>query len=286
MRIGVVFPQIEIGPDPAAVRDYAQAAESLGYAHVLAYDHVLGANAGSRPGWSGAYRHTDQFHEVMVLLAYVAGLTETLELVTGVLILPQRQTALVAKQTAEVDLLSGGRLRLGIGIGWNDVEYEALSEDFGNRGRRSEEQIEVLRLLWTNELVTYRGRWHTVDDGGINPLPVQRPIPVWFGGMDERVLKRLARVGDGWIAAGRPGRPAARHDRARPDLRSRRRPRPRRDRRRRQADRSRHTRRLGPRPGRLARPRGHPRVPDHDGRRPEVAPGPHRRNHPVQRGGP
>ena len=204
MRIGVVFPQIEIGPDHVAVRDYVQAAESLGYAHVLAYDHVLGANAGSRPGWSGAYRHTDQFHEVMVLFAYVAGLTETVELVTGILILPQRQTPLVAKQAAEVDLLSGGRLRLGIGIGWNDVEYEALSEDFTNRGRRCEEQIEVLRLLWTNELVTYKGRWHTVDDGGINPMPVQRPIPVWFGGMDERVLKRLARLGDGWMPQGGP----------------------------------------------------------------------------------
>jgi probable F420-dependent oxidoreductase len=204
MRIGVVFPQTEIGADPAAVRDFAQAAESLGYTHLLAYDHVLGANAGSRPGWHGAYRHTDGFHEVMVLFGYVAGLTETIELVTGILILPQRQTPLVAKQAAEVDVLSGGRLRLGIGIGWNDVEYEALSEDFHNRGRRSEEQIEVLRLLWTNDLVTYKGRWHTITDGGINPLPAQRPIPVWFGGMDERVLKRLARVGDGWMPQGSP----------------------------------------------------------------------------------
>jgi probable F420-dependent oxidoreductase len=204
MRIGVVFPQTEIGADPAAVRDFAQAAESLGYTHLLAYDHVLGANAGSRPGWRGAYRHTDGFHEVMVLFGYVAGLTETIELVTGILILPQRQTPLVAKQAAEVDVLSGGRLRLGIGIGWNDVEYEALSEDFHNRGRRSEEQIEVLRLLWTNDLVTYKGRWHTITDGGINPLPAQRPIPVWFGGMDERVLKRLARVGDGWMPQGSP----------------------------------------------------------------------------------
>jgi len=204
MRIGVVFPQTEIGADPAAVRDFAQAAESLGYTHLLAYDHVLGANAGSRPGWHGAYRHTDGFHEVMVLFGYVAGLTETIELVTGILILPQRQTPLVAKQAAEVDVLSGGRLRLGIGIGWNNVEYEALSEDFHNRGRRSEEQIEVLRLLWTNDLVTYKGRWHTITDGGINPLPAQRPIPVWFGGMDERVLKRLARVGDGWMPQGSP----------------------------------------------------------------------------------
>jgi probable F420-dependent oxidoreductase len=204
MRTGAVFPQTEIGADPVAVRDYVQAAESLGYTHLLAYDHVLGANAGSRPGWRGAYRHTDQFHEVMVLFGYVAGLTETLELATGILILPQRQTPLVAKQAAEIDVLSGGRLRLGIGIGWNHVEYEALSENFHDRGRRSEEQIEVLRLLWTNELSTYEGRWHTVSDGGINPLPVQRPIPIWFGGMDERVLRRLARLGDGWKPQGGP----------------------------------------------------------------------------------
>jgi probable F420-dependent oxidoreductase len=204
MRIGVVFPQTEIGTDPMAVRDFAQAAESLGFSYLLAYDHVLGANADSRPGWRGAYRHTDRFHEVMVLFGYVAGLTENLGLVTGILILPQRQTPLVAKQAAEVDVLSGGRLRLGIGIGWNDVEYEALSESFHNRGRRSEEQLEVMRLLWTNELVTYEGRWHTITDGGINPLPVQRPIPVWFGGMDERVLKRLARIGDGWMPQGSP----------------------------------------------------------------------------------
>ena len=204
MRVGVVFPQTEIGADPIAVRDYAQAAESLGYRHLLAYDHVLGANAASRPGWRGAYRHTDQFHEVMVLFGYVAGLTSDLEVVSGILILPQRQTALVAKQAAEVDVLTGGRLRLGIGIGWNDLEYEALGEDFHNRGRRSEEQVEVLRLLWTRELVTYEGRWHRITDAGINPLPVQRPIPVWFGGMDDRVLRRLARVGDGWFPQGAP----------------------------------------------------------------------------------
>ena len=204
MQLGVVFPQTEIGADPAAVRDYAQAAEALGYRHLLVYDHLLGANAGSRPGWRGAYRHTDMFHEPFVLFGYLAGLTEKIEFVTGVLILGQRQTALVAKQAAEVDVLAGGRLRLGIGIGWNAVEYEALGEDFHNRGLRSEEQIEVLRALWTQELVTFDGRWHKITDAGLNPMPVQRPIPIWFGGMDDRVLRRTARMGDGWFPQFRP----------------------------------------------------------------------------------
>ena len=202
MRIGVVFPQLEIGNDPALIRDYAQAAESLGYDHILVYDHVLGANRETHDWLRGPYRHPDAFHEPFVLFGYLAGLTEKIELVTGILILPQRQTALVAKQAAEVDVLSGGRLRLGIGIGWNSVEYEALGEDFSNRGRRSEEQIEVMRGLWTNDLVTLNGRWHTITDAGINPPPVQRPIPVWFGGYDDRVLRRIGRIGDGWIIAG------------------------------------------------------------------------------------
>ena len=203
MRLGVVFPQNEIGADPIAVRDYAQAAEALGYHHLLAYDHVLGANTDSRPGWRGAYGHKDMFHEPLVLFGYLAGVTQRLELVNGILILPQRQTALMAKQAAEIDVLSGGRLRLGIGIGWNDVEYEALGEDFHNRGRRSEEQIEVLRLLWTQELVTFHGRWHKITDAGINPLPVQRPIPIWIGGMADKVIRRIARVGDGWMPQGK-----------------------------------------------------------------------------------
>ena len=202
MRIGVVFPQLEIGNDPVLIRDYAQAAESLGYDHLLVYDHVLGANRETHEWLRGPYRHPDAFHEPFVLFGYLAGLTQKIELVTGILILPQRQTALVAKQAAEVDVLSGGRLRLGIGIGWNSVEYEALNEDFTNRGRRSEEQIEVMRELWTNDLVTFNGRWHTITDAGINPLPVQKPIPIWFGGYDERVLHRIGRMGDGWIIAG------------------------------------------------------------------------------------
>ena len=199
MKFGVVFPQTEIGSDPGAVREYAQAAESLGYDHIIAFDHVLGANAESRSGWSGAYRHTDSFHEPFVLFSYLAGLTETIGLTTAVIILPQRQTVLVAKQAAAIDVLSNGRLRLGIGTGWNAVEYEALGEDFHNRGRRSEEQIALMRELWTNELVTFNGRWHTVTDAGLNPLPVQRPIPVWFGGRADQVIKRVAETGDGWF---------------------------------------------------------------------------------------
>jgi probable F420-dependent oxidoreductase len=199
MRVGVVFPQTEIGADPAAIRDFAQAAESLGYHHLLAYDHVIGANPASRPGWRPPYTYKDCFHEPFVLFGYLAGLTSKIELVTGIIILPQRQTVLVAKQAAALDVLSHGRLRLGIGIGWNPVEYEALGEDFHNRGQRSEEQIEVMRRLWTNELVTYEGRWHKIADAGLNPLPIQRPIPVWFGGSDDRALRRLGRLGDGWF---------------------------------------------------------------------------------------
>ncbi|HTF91390.1 MAG TPA: LLM class F420-dependent oxidoreductase [Verrucomicrobiae bacterium] len=199
MRVGVVFPQTEITADPTAVKDYAQASEDLGFAHLLAYDHVLGANPASRPDWRAPYSHLDMFHEPFVLFGFLAGLTKRIELVTGIIILPQRQTVLVAKQAAALDVLSKGRLRLGIGIGWNAVEYEALGEDFKNRGRRSEEQIDVLRKLWTQQLVTYNGQWHKITDAGINPLPVQRPIPLWFGGTDERALRRLAKLGDGWF---------------------------------------------------------------------------------------
>jgi probable F420-dependent oxidoreductase len=199
MRIGVVFPQTEIGVDPGVIRDYATAAEELGYQHILAYDHVLGANPASRPGWRPTYTHKSPFLERFVLFGYLAGLTKAIELVTGIIVLPQRQTALVAKQAAALDVLSGGRLRLGIGIGWNAVEYEALGANFKDRGARSEEQVQLMRRLWTEELVTFEGRWHKITDAGLNPLPVQRPIPVWFGGTDDRALRRLARLGDGWF---------------------------------------------------------------------------------------
>ena len=206
MEIGVIFPQTEIGADPAAVRDYAQAAEELGYRHLTIFDHVLGANI-ERPDRAGGrwpYTHRDLVHEPFTLLSYVAAVTQHIGLMPGVIILPQRQTALVAKQAAEVDVLSGGRLRLGVGLGWNDVEYEALGENFHNRGRRVEEQVAVLRALWTNELVTFEGRWHRITDAGLNPLPVQRPIPIWMGGSAEAVLRRVGQLSDGWVLVGRP----------------------------------------------------------------------------------
>ncbi len=204
MQLGAIFPQTEIGADPGAVRDFAQAAESLGYEHLLVFDHVLGADPSKREHWERPYSHTDTFHEPFVLFGYLAALTETIQMTTGILILPQRQTALVAKQAAAVDVLTGGRLRLGIGIGWNDVEYEALGENFSNRGRRSEEQVELLRLLWTQEVVNFKGRYHQVTHAGINPLPVQRPIPIWFGGGAPNVVKRIGRLGDGWFPQFQP----------------------------------------------------------------------------------
>jgi len=210
MKIGVVFPQTEIGDDPAVIRDYAQAVEAMGYTHILAFDSVVGANPDRPGGWDSQFDYRHAFHEPFALFAFCAAVTRRIELATGVLILPQRQTALVAKQAAEVDVLSGGRLRLGVGVGWNPVEFEALGENIHDRGRRIEEQLEVMRLLWTRELVAYEGRWHRVPDAGIKPLPVQRPIPVWMGGESEAVLRRAARLADGWITLQtfRPG-PAA-----------------------------------------------------------------------------
>jgi probable F420-dependent oxidoreductase len=204
MQIGAIFPQTEIGSDPAVIRDYAQAVEAMGYRHIVAYDHVLGASAATRPNWSGPYTTESLFHEVFVLFGYLAALTRQVELVPGVLILPQRQTALVAKQAAEVDVLSGGRMRLGVGNGWNEVEFEALGEDFHTRGARIEEQIAVLRALWTEPVVDFHGRWHTITAAGIKPLPVQRPIPIWLGGYVDIVLRRIGRIGDGWLPQRRP----------------------------------------------------------------------------------
>lgn len=204
MKLGAIFPQLEIGADPGAIREYAQTVEGLGYNHIAIYDHVLGADPSHYTGWQGAYTSRDLFHEPFVLYGYLAAVTTRLELATEIIILPQRQTVLVAKQAAEIDVLSGGRLRMGVGIGWNAVEYEALGEDFHTRGRRSEEQVRLLKLLWTQEVVTFQGRWHTITAAGLNPLPVQRPIPIWFGGGDDQVLKRIARFGDGWFPQGSP----------------------------------------------------------------------------------
>jgi probable F420-dependent oxidoreductase len=205
MKLGAIFPQTEIGNDPAVIRDYAQAVEEMGYDHILVFDHVLGAHPDRFEGrFRPPYRYDTPFHEPFVLFGFLAAHTSRIELTTGILILPQRQTALVAKQAAAVDVLSKGRLRLGVGIGWNFVEFEALSENFRNRGRRVEEQIALMRRLWTEELVEFEGKYHTVKRAGINPLPVQRPIPVWMGGMAEPALRRIAKIADGWYPQFRP----------------------------------------------------------------------------------
>jgi probable F420-dependent oxidoreductase len=204
VQIGVVFPQTELGGDRGAVRAYAQAAEELGYRHLLAYDHVLGADRAVHRGWNGPYDVDTTFHEPFVMFGFLAAIT-SLELVTGVIILPQRQTALVAKQAAEVDLLTGGRFRLGVGVGWNRVEYEALGLEFGNRGRRYDEQIGLLRRYWTERTVTHKGEYETVTGAGIAPRPVQQPIPIWFGAQSTRAYRRAGRLGDGWFPQVQPG---------------------------------------------------------------------------------
>jgi len=202
MQLGVTFPQTEIGADPVVIRDYAQAIEGLGYKHLVVFDHVLGADPGNRSGWRG-YTHRDVFHEPFVLFGYLAAFTQ-LEMVPAVIILPQRQTALVAKQAVEVNILTRGKLRLGVGVGWNPVEYEALGMNFHTRGRMIEEQVELMRLLWSQDIVTYKGRYHTITEAGLNPLPLGQSIPIWMGGGADVLLRRVARLGDGWFPQGQP----------------------------------------------------------------------------------
>jgi len=204
MRIGVVFPQTEIGADVGAVRAYAEGVQALGFSHVLAYDHVLGADPAVHEGWSGPYDVRTTFHEPLVLFGYLAAVT-SLELVTGIIILPQRQTALVAKQAAEVDLLSQGRLRVGVGLGWNAVEYEALGKNFADRGHRLAEQVALLRRLWTEPSVTFAGQYEQVTGAGLAPLPVQQPIPLWFGAQSRPAYIRAGQLADGWFPQVPPG---------------------------------------------------------------------------------
>jgi probable F420-dependent oxidoreductase len=197
MQLNAMFPTRDIGSDPTRIRDWAQAAEELGYAYIEVPDHVFGAAA--RDGWTPLYNENDPFHETFVTLGFLAAVTTRIRLSSGILIAPQRQTGLIAKQAAEVDLLSGGRLRLGIGNGWNHVEYEALGADWKTRGAREAEQAQVLRRLWSGDIVDYEGRFHHMKGVNIVPPPVQRPIPIWFGGSSEAVVKRAARLGDGWM---------------------------------------------------------------------------------------
>ncbi len=208
MKVGVVFPQTEIGTSAADIAAFARAAEDMGYDHVVAYDHVLGVVPRSAD-WKG-YTYKDTFHEPLVLFGYLAAITRRLELATGILVLPQRDARLVAKQAAEVDVLSGGRLRLGVGVGWNSAEFDAMGADFRSRGARAEEQVALLRALWTQEVVTFEGRWHRLVEAGINPLPVRRPIPIWMGGESDAALRRTARLADGWMAGGTLRTPTAR----------------------------------------------------------------------------
>lgn len=198
MKLGVVFPQTEIGDDADTIARFATTAEDLGYDHIIVYDHVIGAGTASRPDWNGPYTSESMFHEPFVLYGYLGALTKKLGLVTAVIILPQRQTVLLAKQAASLDVLTKGRLRLGIGTGWNQVEYQALGESFTNRGVRSEEQIDVLRKLWSDPVMSYDGKWHKITEAGLNPLP-KRQIPIWLGGMAPQVIDRVGRIADGWF---------------------------------------------------------------------------------------
>jgi probable F420-dependent oxidoreductase len=204
MQIGAIYPQTELPTDRETVRAYIRAVEGLGYRHIEIYDHVLGADPGVHTGWNGPYDVDTTFHEPLIFCGFVAALTR-LELVTGVIIAPQRQTALLAKQAAEVDILSEGHLRLGLGVGWNAVEYEALGQDFSTRGKRLEEQIGLLRRLWTERSVTYEGVFDRIVGAGLAPPPVQRPIPIWIGGYSPAAYRRMGRLADGWFPRIEPG---------------------------------------------------------------------------------
>ena len=204
MRIGVTYPQTELGGDVGAIRAYGELVDELGFTHIAVYDHVVGADPAHYTDWAGPYEVATTFHEPFVMFGFLAAVTKA-ELVTMILILPQRQTALVAKQAAEVDLLTGGRFRLGVGIGWNHVEYEALDQPFHERGRRMTEQIGLLRRLWTEKAVTFAGTYDTVTAAGLAPMPVQQPIPIWIGGSSDGAYRRIGRLADGWFPQRRPG---------------------------------------------------------------------------------
>ena len=198
MQIGAVFPHNEIGTDPGAIKAYAQGVEAMGITHLLIYDHVLGADPDREGGFRGPYDKDVAFHEPFTTFAFIAGVTDKIDLITTVMILPQRQTVLAAKQAAEVALLSNNRFKLGIGVGWNELEYVGLNETFNNRGRRQEEQVDVMRKLWSEDSLDYTGEYHRIDKASINPRP-SKTIPIWFGGSAPALLDRVARLGDGWI---------------------------------------------------------------------------------------
>lgn len=199
MKIGAIFPHYEFSGNGQEILDYAVRAEKLGYRYLGGDDHVLGPNPDRPEGYDGWTKHDTDFQELFVLFSGMAAVTRTLEFCTCVLLLPQRQTVLAAKQAATLDYLSNGRLRLGIAVGWNRYEFEALGKNFHNRGKRIEEQIEIMRRLWTEDHVSFQGQWERIPDMGISPKPVQQPIPLWFGGHNEAVIRRAAAIGDGWM---------------------------------------------------------------------------------------
>ena len=204
MKLGVALPLVDIGGEPAVVREFAETAEDLGYDFLAGTDHVLGVNKASRPDWGDRNTSADLFHDPFVLFGFLSAVTRKIGFSTEVLVLAQRQTVLVAKQAACLDVLCGGRFRLGIGIGWNAVEFTGLNENFKNRGRRSEEQVQVMKALWAEPHVSFQGEWHTIEDAGINPLPPRKSVPIWYGGHDERTLQRIAKWGDGWVMLAHP----------------------------------------------------------------------------------
>ena len=206
MEFGISFPQTQIGNDPAIIRNFVETAEELGFERLTLVDHILGAKEAKDAPWAVHYTIEYGFHEPLTLFAWIAGFTKSIQLVTANVVLPQRQTELVAKQAAQIDILTGGRMVLGIGVGWSKSEFEALNMNFANRGARIEEQVDLLRRLWTDELVEFEGKWHKISEMGMNPRPIQQPIPIWFGAMEEVAVRRAARIGDGWLMSPR-GKP-------------------------------------------------------------------------------
>ncbi len=209
MQLGASLPVVDIGTGPTVIRDYAQAAEGLGFAYLVAPDHVLGANPNKDYGGRRVGTNANPYHDPFVLFGFLAGCTQRIGFAVGVLILAQRQAVLVAKQAASLDVLCGGRFRLGIGVGWNEVEFVGLNENFHNRGKRSEEQVRVMQALWAAPHVNFAGEFHRIEDAGINPRPASGRVPIWYGGHAEATFRRAAKYGDGFMPLAYPATDAA-----------------------------------------------------------------------------
>jgi len=204
MQLGASLPAGDIGTGPAVLRDFAQEAEGLGFSYLQVPDHVLGKNPAAPTNGARVGTTATAYHDPFVLFGFLSGVTTKIGFSVGVLILAQRQAALVAKQAASLDELSGGRFRLGVGVGWNEIEFQGLGEDFHTRGRRSAEQVRYMQALWGQPHTTFQGDFHHLDDGGINPRPKSGRVPVWFGGHAEATFKRAAKYGDGFMPLAYP----------------------------------------------------------------------------------